>query len=238
MSQHLTAMTSSTCSGTGSPQMASTISLLLVDDEKLVAQSIAEYFDDDSDVSVVGIATDVEGARAAISQQNPDIVLCDVVMPGGGGMSLLKYIGSLSDPPVFISMTGLDCDSSMLETLTNGGAGYILKSSPPDTFRRAVRDGISGGTTVSPQCLSRLVGFIPMAHSENPRFTRLISGLLPREIAVLRMVTEGRPNSEIATMIRASESTTKRIVSKLMEIFGANSRVELALRFRSSDFGT
>lgn len=209
--------------------------ILLVDDDVSILSVLVEYFNPPPDMEVIASASGVKDALTAIAELDIDLVFADVVMPEVGGLAILSHVNTLENPPVFISMTGMDNDASMLETLTRGGAGYILKSSPPETFHRAVRDGMSGGTTISAQCLTRLLEFIPLACSTNPRFSRLLRDLPRRDVEVLRHVVAGHSNSEISLQLVTSESSVKRTVSKLMDLFGTRSRVELALRFRASE---
>ena len=162
-------------------------------------------------------------------------MLADIHMPEMGGLELLQNIQHLSHVPAFVAMTSMDTDETMLEILSHGGSGYIIKNSRPQRFIAAVEDAVNGGTAVSPECLSRLLDYIPPVDAaEDGRGswskTRATSPaqLTDGEKAVLRLIVQGLSNKEIALESRYAESTVKKHVSSLMQKFDASSRLKLA----------
>ncbi len=142
------------------------IRLAIVDDERFVIDNLCDYFSMDENVEVVLTAGNGEEALKKLDEVAVDVVLSDIHMPRMGGIALLWTLQQRLNPPAFIAMTGVDTDGSMLETLAGGGAGYIIKSDPVENIQRAITDALKGGTSLAPECLSRLVNYIPLASAE------------------------------------------------------------------------
>ena len=191
----------------------SPIRTLLVDDDAAVLTALRHYFAVSDTIQIVG---EEENGRAALQRISADpaaidVVLADIHMPEMGGLELLQNIQHLSHVPAFVAMTSMDTDETMLEILSHGGSGYIIKNSRPQRF-----------IAVSPECLSRLLDYIPPVDAaEDGRGswskTRATSPaqLTDGEKAVLRLIVQGLSNKEIALESRYAESTAKktRIVS-------------------------
>lgn len=203
--------------------------ILIVDDDPLVLASLRAYFGTADDIEVVGEASNGREALDALAAKDIDLVLSDIHMPEMDGVSLLHEVKQIQNPPVFVAMTGFDTDETMLQTLTSGAAGYIIKSSKPREIIESVRDAMSGGTSVSPQCLSRLVDYIPNREVAALRASQKQVRLTDAEERVLSLLCDGLSNAEIAQKTQYAESTVKKHVSHLISYFGANSRLSLVV---------
>jgi len=223
----------------------STIRLLLVDDAPLVMSSLRLYFSTPAAaaIEIVGEATDGTAALDLLTTVDADVIMTDIHMPGMDGVSLLREVRSLEHPPVFIAMTALDEDETMLSILSLGGAGYILKSSRPEFIIDTVHQALAGGTVVSPQPATRLVQHLPSPDSpvpgdaapvavtaapDEPGSSRLAQ-LSTAEERVLTLICAGLSNSEIARNTGRSASAVKKAVSSLLAKFGTESRIQLAV---------
>ncbi|KQB84701.1 response regulator transcription factor [Corynebacterium oculi] len=215
------------------------IRLLLVDDDPLVLSSLRTYFNTTADIHVVAEAANGVSALKALSDYEIDLVLTDIHMPEMDGIALLQETRKLPDPPVFVAMTGFDTDETMLKTLTAGAAGYIIKSARPQEIISSVRDAMNGGTSVSPQCLSRLVDYIPARelaqHNAQEKKEEIV--LSPGEQRVLSLLCDGLSNAEIAARTTYAESTVKKHVSQLINHFGVNSRLSLVVAAMRTHWG-
>ncbi|MCJ7857215.1 response regulator transcription factor [Corynebacterium kalidii] len=233
------------------------VRLLIVDDDPLVLSSLRLYFGSPAGASIdlVGEATSGPEALellAAHAADTPvDVVLADIHIPGMDGVELLGHIRQLPDPPVFVAMTALDEEETMLSVLAQGGRGYILKSARPEFIIDTVLATVSGGTVVSPQPASNLVrhltpevrGDRPAAEAEpptpelsvpsGPSGPSVPASSLPRmsaaEETTLALLCIGLSNSEISRRTGRSSSTVKKQVSQLLGRFGASTRVQLAV---------
>lgn len=223
-----------------------TIRLLLVDDDPLVMSSLRLYFSTPAAaaIEVVGEATDGAAALDLLKTVEADVMMTDIHMPGMDGVSLLREVRSLDNPPVFIAMTALDDEESMLSILSLGGAGYILKSSRPEYIIDTVHQTIAGGTVVSPQPATRLVQHLPTLDGQEPEAvasravalapecpetSSRLATLSSAEERVLTLICTGLSNSEIARNTGRSASAVKKAVSSLLAKFGTESRIQLAV---------
>ncbi|MCZ9310314.1 response regulator transcription factor [Corynebacterium uberis] len=203
--------------------------IIIVDDDPLVLASLRAYFSTADDIEVVAEASHGREAVEILATQDVDLVLSDIHMPEMDGVTLLEHVQKLEHPPVFVAMTGFDTDETMLQTLTGGAAGYIIKSSKPQEIIASVRDAMSGGTSVSPQCLSRLVDYIPNREAAVLRASQKQLRLTDAEERVLSLLCDGLSNAEIAEKTQYAQSTVKKHVSHLIGYFGVNSRLSLVV---------
>lgn len=179
----------------------------------------------------MGECADGYAALEILASRRVDVVLADIHMPKMGGVELLQRVQELVNPPVFVAVTALDSDDTMLTVLRQGAAGYIVKSSRPATVITAVRDALAGGTTVSPEAMSRLTDYLgdDAGPSRDPLAACADEGLTPAEREVLENLCAGLSNSDIASRMGYSEATVKKHVSRLIKWYGASSRLELAV---------
>lgn len=210
--------------------------ILIADDDKLALEVLSKYFSKVNDFIVTATASNGHQALEALHHHTVDVILADIHMPRMNGLALLDEIAKLSNPPIFIAITALDNDETMLRVLGQGGSGYILKSQTPASVVQAVRDAVAGGMVVSPNAVRSLINEIPRIRREgnNDRILleEVTSGSSPLskvEKDVLRLLCKGMSNSEIASTMNYSESSIKKRVSKLIRDFGANSRLDLVV---------
>ncbi|MEJ6549888.1 response regulator transcription factor [Corynebacterium sp. USCH3] len=226
---------------------ATPVRLLIVDDDPLVLSSLRLYFGSPAgeQVDVVGEASTGQHALDildACHEDNPvDVVLADIHLPGMDGVELLGRIRELPEPPVFVAMTALDEEETMLSVLARGGRGYILKSSRPEFIIDTVLATASGGTVVSPQPASNLVRHLtPEQEAPVPAVPEHAAPELPRlsaaEETILSLVCVGLSNAEISRKTGRSSSMVKKQVSQLLGRFGASTRVQLAVLATEAGF--
>ncbi|TNL98760.1 response regulator [Corynebacterium tapiri] len=204
--------------------------MLIVDDDSAVRQGFSAYFSYAPDIAVAGVCSNGVQALDFLKREKVDVVLSDINMPEMGGIELLEHVKKMDDAPAFVAITALDTDDSMLRIISNGGQGYVVKSSSPQQINSAVRDATKGGTTVSPECLSRLVDYVPDVKPEDQKIRDRIEELTPAERMVLDLLCQGLSNAEIARQSYYAESTVKKHVSNLTSHFGASNRLELVVK--------
>ena len=217
------------------------VKVLLVDDDPEVLSSFRQYFATTKDIRVVAEAHDGVEALTVLDNVLLDIILADIHMPEMDGVTLLHEVRRRTDPPPFVAITAFDGYETMLRVLAGGGAGYIVKNSRPQAIISAVRDALTGGITVSPQALSRLVDYIPdkvpasAAHRADS--FSAYQDLTKVEARILHYICQGLSNAESASAMKYSEATVKKHVSHLIARFGATSRLSLAITVIQSKLG-
>lgn len=193
------------------------IRVVLVDDHRVVTQSLKAWLESFPDMTVVGIAANGEEALAHLVDWSPDVVLQDLLMPGGiDGIETTARIRALSPSVRVIALTASIDEPRMMGVLRAGASGYIRKNAEPETLLAAVRAVAQGRTFIDPS-LAQILRETPNTPREK---------LTPREIEVLRLVALGRPNRDIATSLGVGEETVKTHVSHLLAKLQVENRAQ------------
>ncbi len=205
------------------------IRVLVVEDQTLVREGLETLLNVAQDIRVVAHATDGEEALAQMHEHHPDVVLLDVRMPKMSGIDVLRVLRDRKDSAPVILLTTFDDDSALLEGIRLGAKGYLLKDVSLDTLTNAIRLVATGGTMISPVVTERLVRGIhearlPPDNGYNPE------ALTSREAEILRLMTGGYSNREIATALDLSEGTVKNHVSNILSKLGVRDRTRAVLK--------
>lgn len=204
--------------------------VLLVDDQTLVRQGIRGLLDLAEGVEVVGEAGDGEQALALLGSAAalPDVVLLDLRMPGLGGLGVLGALADRTDAPPVLVLTTFDDDHAVLESLRLGARGFLLKDVTLDDLTGAIRTVAEGGLHIQPAVTERLLQ--RAAGGGGASGWAMTPSLTPRERDILRLLTGGYSNREIATALHLAEGTVKNHVSNLLVKLGVRDRTRAALR--------
>lgn len=198
-------------------ESARVITLVVVDDHPVVRDGLRGMFDSAPDFEVLGEASNgVEGVDLVV-RLDPDVVLMDLRMPGGGGVAAIAELAGRGARSKVLVLTTYDTDSDTLPAIEAGATGYLLKDAPRDELFTAVRAAADGRTVLSPAVASRLISRVrtPAAGSES---------LSVREREVLELVAKGTSNREIAAELFISEATVKTHLTHVFAKLGAKDR--------------
>ena len=210
--------------------MADALRVVLVDDEELVRSGLRLLLSNAPDIEVVAEASNGWDAVATVLDAQPDVVLMDIRMPVMDGIAAVEKILSVHAVPI-IMLTAFDTDSFILRALRAGAAGFLLKSTPPESLMAAVRAAAAGQPLLSPQVVDKLVGLqspaLSDAHSHHAR-TRL-STLSSREREIAGLVAQGLNNQDIADQLVVSMATVKSHMQHILKKIGGTSRVHIAI---------
>jgi DNA-binding NarL/FixJ family response regulator len=211
------------------------IKVLIVDDQPLVRAGLRTLLDRAEDIAVVGEAGDGEQALALCRELVPDVVLMDIRMPGLDGIEAARII--VDDPALagtqVVMLTTFDTDEHVFDAIRAGAAGFLLKDTHPDDLRRAVRVVASGDALLSPAVTRRVMQAAARSVTHPPD-AELLGRLTEREREVLRHISRGLSNDEIAAALHITPATTRTYVSRLLTKLDARDRSQLvALAYRS-----
>jgi len=206
------------------------IRVFLVEDQALVREGIRSLLALEPTIEVAGAAADGEEALAAIPGTKPDVVLLDMRLPKLSGLDVLRRLSERGALPPTIILTTFGDDAAVLEGIRLGARGYLLKDVSLRELVDAIRVVASGGTAVRPVVSERLVRRLNGVDPE-PAFDRLqpADPLTEREIEVLRLMTGGYSNREIAGALRVAEGTVKNHVSSILSKMGVRDRTRAVL---------
>lgn len=202
-----------------------TVRVVVVDDNQLLRAGLLTVLASDPEISVVAEAgSGPAGVREALAQQ-PDLVLMDVEMPGGDGITATRQILEAAPHIRVLILTMFDLDDYVVGALRAGASGFLLKTSDPQALISAVKESAAGNTTLGPTVLARLVDTYVAQNAPTPTVLGL-ADLTSRELEVLRSMARGLSNAEIATELYLAETTVKTHVARVLNKLGVRDRVQ------------
>jgi NarL family two-component system response regulator LiaR len=195
------------------------IAIAIVDDHRVVTRSLKSYLESFPDLSVVGIASSGEELLEHLDAWKPQIVLQDLLLPGGmNGIDTTRRILARAPSVRVIALTASLDEARLMGALRAGASGYVRKDADPETLLAAVRAVAGGKTYIDPAAGQVLVA---SATSDD---------LTPRETEVLRQVALGLSNREIAQALDIGEETVKTHVGNVLSKLGALNRAQATVQ--------
>jgi DNA-binding NarL/FixJ family response regulator len=195
------------------------VRVLVADDEPLVRSGLRLILDAEPDIEVVGEAGDGAQAVELARALRPDVVCMDVRMPGVDGLRATELVLRLPEPPRVLVVTTFEHDGYVLDALTVGASGFLLKRAGADEMVQAVRTVAVGQSLLYPQALRDLVRTRPRATAGAPVLT-------PREREVLGLVAQGMTNAEIAAALVVGVETVRTHVASVLAKLQARDRTQ------------
>lgn len=205
------------------------IRVCLIDDQTLVRQGIRSLLELVDDIEVVAEAADGVDGVQVIRSFKPDVVLLDVRMPRQSGLDVLAALKEVEALPPTIILTTFDDQAVVLEGIRHGAKGYLLKDVSLDQLVSAIRTLAAGGTLIQPAITERLVKSADQITNDFPSLEPA-DPLTARELEVLRMITGGHSNREIAEAFHVTEGTIKNHVSNILSKMGVRDRTRAVLK--------
>lgn len=204
------------------------VRLVLADDEALLRRGLRVLLEADQRVQVVAEAGDGAQLLRAVEQYHPDVALIDVQMPDVDGLTALRHLQQLPNPPACAMLTTFDVDEYVAQALDLGAQGFLLKDAEPEALVRAVLDLAAGGAVLDPRITARLLPLLRQTGGQL-RATKAVTALSGRERQVLDLVASGHSNAAIGRALGLAEATVKSYVSALLTKLGVQNRVQAAL---------
>jgi two-component system, NarL family, response regulator LiaR len=212
--------------------------LVLADDHDLVREGIRAVLESEPDMEVVGEAANGREAVEVCKRLRPDLVLMDVRMPEMDGLAATRAVKAELPETSVVMVTMHESPDYLLEAITAGAAGYILKDAAGDRLVEAVRRTLDGEVPLNEglamQLLVRMVSETARraGTSSEPREARtpMPRGITPRESEVLRLLAQGQTNPQIAQELAVSRGTVKIHVQNIISKLGVSDRTQAAVR--------
>jgi DNA-binding NarL/FixJ family response regulator len=201
-----------------------TIRVFLVDDHEVVRRGVGSLLADEPDIEVVGEAGTAARARARIPALTPDVVVLDVRLPDGDGVTLCREIRSRLPRTRILMLTSYSDDEALYGAVMAGASGYILKQIHGTDLVGAVRTVAGGSSLLDPESTTRMLRRLREdAVRQDP-----LSELTEQERRVLELIGEGLTNREIGTRMYLAEKTVKNYVSRVLAKLGMARRTQAA----------
>jgi NarL family two-component system response regulator LiaR len=205
--------------------MATPISILIVDDHEVVRNGIRSYLETLPDFHVIGEAASGEEAIKMVSEQIPDVVLMDLIMPGMDGIEATREVKKVSPRTQVVVLTSYHEDEHIFPALKAGAISYILKDMKMDKLAEIIQRAVRGEVTLHPFVAARVLRNL---RGENKDGEALYADLTERELDVLKLIANGLTNSQIAEKLFISENTVKGHVSNILSKLHLADRTQVA----------
>jgi NarL family two-component system response regulator LiaR len=203
------------------------IKILIVDDHQVVRQGLHTFLELNEDILVLGEACDGQEAVDLAAQLKPDVILMDLVMPRLDGINAISRIKALDLGIKVIALTSFTENDKIFPAIQAGASSYLLKDVSPEELVEAIRATARGETRLHPDVIRKLMEqVVAQPASTKPEE---IAQLTERELQVIRLVSQGMSNREIAETLVISEKTVKAHVSNILSKLGLDDRTQMAI---------
>jgi two-component system, NarL family, response regulator DevR len=206
---------------------ASVINLLLVDDHQVVLHGLAQFFQTQPDLEVVGEATTGRQALDLLDEINPHVAVLDLRLPDMDGISLCRELRALRPELACLMLSSFRDETVVVDAVLGGAAGYVLKDAPLVEVADAIRDVGAGRSILDPDLATRVLARLRGEVTEPA-----LQSLTTQERRVLNLIADGLSNKEIAKDLFLAEQTVKNYVSSLLSKLGLKRRTQAATLFR------
>ena len=206
--------------------MSPSIRIGIVDDHPMLREGVANTLKKRADLQVVEQGANADEARDIAQRVRPDVMLMDVNMPGDVFAAVRFISTELSDVKVLM-LTVSESENDAFMALEAGARGYVLKGVSGPELVQAIRSVAKGESYITPDFANKLLSNIKKHEAENQKFD-----LTPREEEVIREVSMGLTNREVASKLLISEKTVKHHMGCVMQKLNARNRVEAVTALR------
>ncbi|MGE5373520.1 MAG: response regulator [Bacteroidota bacterium] len=202
------------------------IKIMIVDDHAMVRKGMRAFLGEFDDIQVIGEASDGGKAIELVKQLKPDVVLLDLFMPGMDGIEVIQRLAATQPHLCVVILTAYAKEDKVIEAIKAGALGYVVKDAQPEELVQAIRTVSTGAPAISPVIAWKILHASLDGH-ENASQKKM--DLSEREAEVLRLLTKGKSDQEIASQLVLSDVTIRTHVSRILMKLGLQNRVQAAL---------
>ena len=207
-----------------------TVRVVVIDDQTLVRQGIVGLLRLSGEVEVIGQASDGAEGLEVVAALRPDVVLLDLRMPILDGLGVLQALAAAGDRTPVLVLTTFPDDEALIAAMRAGARGYLLKDVSLDQLVEAITALAAGGTLIQPSVTEALVRQLAGTSADVDPVGLAPEPLTARETEVLRLLSGGYSNREIAAAMFLAEGTIKNHVSAVLLKLGVRDRTRAVLR--------
>ena len=197
------------------------IRVVIADDHAVVRSGLEQFLATTGDIELVGTATDGLEAVAITAEMHPDVVIMDLSMPNLDGVEATRQISAAHPSSRVLVLTSFSDRTRIMDALSAGADGYLLKHSEPEAIAAAIRSVHTGDAPLDPKAARALL--------ESRRSTTPSASLTDREREVLDLVRHGLANKQIARKLGISERTVKAHLTSVYSSLGVSDRTQAAI---------
>ena len=203
------------------------VRVMLVDDHPIVRDGLRDALRLSGEFDVVGVAGDGAEAVRLAGELSPDVVVMDVMMPGQNGIEACREITEMLPGVRVLILTASTEEEAVVEAVSAGATGYLLKDTGRADFLAAVRDVADGRLGIPADALRRAFDLVRSRSWSSP--VRGPEVLTPRERLTLRLFSEGKSYAEIARVHGNSPATVRNSIYRIQDRLGVGSRQEMVV---------
>jgi DNA-binding NarL/FixJ family response regulator len=209
--------------------------VVIADDHPMFRKGLATLLASVGSIDIVGQASSADEAATLVTELQPDLVLMDLQMPGGSGITATREIVTANPAVRVLVVTLFDDADSVFAALRAGASGYVLKDADDDELIRAVQAVGRGEAIFSPAIASRVLGFF--AGAPRAPAPQALPDLTNREREILHLLAQGSTNARIATELALSPKTVSNYVSNIFAKLHVADRAQAVARARDAGLG-
>ncbi len=206
------------------------IRVVLADDHAVVRKGIREFLEEAPDIIVVAEASNGREALQAVAEHRPDVAVLDIQMPEMSGIEATRRIKARYPEVRVLILTAYDDDPYVFALLQAGAGGYVLKTASGAELIQAVRTVYRGDSALDPAVARKVVQRLASGHPTPASEERVVEGLTPRELEVLRLAARGLTNQAIGAELNISDRTVQGHLANVYAKLGVSTRTEAVLR--------
>lgn len=228
-----------------------TIRVLVVEDQPKILKAQIKLLETYPDIEIVGSALSGETALEEVEKTRPDVLLCDLGLPQMSGIEVTRHVKAKHPEIEILIFTIFDEEEKVIEAITAGAAGYLLKGAPVEKIVEAIKDVKAGGSVIQPnlaRALLRMIGVAVPSATGGPQTVRSVppppprgdgdgdaptpavkgsgSVLTDRELEILQIIAKGLSNNEAAKVLGLSKATIRTHLEHIYEKLDVTNRVE------------
>ncbi|HEY3944005.1 MAG TPA: response regulator transcription factor [Solirubrobacteraceae bacterium] len=209
------------------------VTVVLVDDEQLIRSALAQALSVGG-LDLVGEAADVPDAIGKVVDVRPDVVLMDLMLPGGSGVDAIAQLSLLAPASRVLVLTRSEHDR-VVEAIVAGASGYILKTASPETIAAAVKATAAGESVISSQVAGKLLQRIrerdiPVTTTSDDAASAIRAALTVRELEIFTSLASGKSNQDIARELSLSTNTVHNHIASILAKLHLDNRIQAAVQ--------
>ncbi len=196
--------------------------IAVVEDQTSIRESLGELLEVSEKYECVGLYPSMEMGLAGIEEKRPDVVLCDIGLPGMNGIDGVKIVKERSPATLVIMLTVYDDNERIIEAICAGASGYLLKNTPADKLFASIDEVAAGGAPMSPEIARTVMELFRV----NPPPKQVDHGLTPHETRILKMLVDGHNYKTAAAALNVSINTVSFHMRHIYEKLQVHSKSE------------
>jgi len=202
------------------------INVVVIDDHPAMRQGIRTLLERQGDIKVVGEGSNGDLALELARRFRPDVILMDLEMPGKNSLEAIKEIVSENPGVRVLVFSNYSEDKTIMAAVQAGAIGYLLKIDATDKIIQSVRAAYQNTPAFSPQAESELLAYI---HNRKPEHPSPAAQLTARELIILKMLSKGMSNEEMAAQAFISQGTVRTHISHILQKLHLENRAQAVL---------